>query len=121
MRMDAMMLSRAKSTIDSPVYAMLFKIQIFRGNKFSNISNRPYCLTVQPPQPGISMASYTLLQEDTQQPPLEQERIQLKKTMALMMLRQQIAGEFHPEPESHNHMVQVGILLQSKKELTTYT
>ena len=49
------------------------------------------------------MVSYTLLQEDAQQSPLEQERIQLKKMMVLMMIMQQIGGEFHPEPESHNH------------------
>jgi hypothetical protein len=49
------------------------------------------------------MVSYTLLQEDAQQSPLEQEQIQLKKTLVLMTITQQIGGEFHPEPESNNH------------------
>jgi len=57
---------------------------------------------VQPPQFDISMAFYKPSQEDTQQPPLEQELIQLKKKMVLMMIMQQTAGGFHPEPESHN-------------------
>jgi len=48
------------------------------------------------------MASYKPLQEDTQRSPLEQEQIQLKKMMVLMMIIQQTAGGFHPEPESHN-------------------
>jgi hypothetical protein len=55
------------------------------------------------PRSGISMVSYTLLKEDAQQSPLEQERIQLKKMMVLMTTMRQIGGEFHPEPESHNH------------------
>uniref|UniRef100_A0A0A9DVI8 Uncharacterized protein n=1 Tax=Arundo donax TaxID=35708 RepID=A0A0A9DVI8_ARUDO len=54
---------------------------------------------VQPPQFGISMASCTLLQEDAQRSPLEQEQIQLKKMMVLMMIKQQTAGGFHPEPQ----------------------
>lgn len=54
---------------------------------------------MQLPRSGISMVSYTLLQEDAQQSPLEQERIQLKKTMVLMTIMQQIGGEFRPEPE----------------------
>jgi hypothetical protein len=58
---------------------------------------------VQLHRSGISTVSYTLLQEDAQQSPLEQERIQLKKTMVLMTIMQQIGGEFHQEPESHNH------------------
>lgn len=56
---------------------------------------------MQPPQFDISMASYKPLQEDTQQPPLEQELIQLKKKTVLMMIMQQTAGGFHPEPENH--------------------
>jgi hypothetical protein len=57
---------------------------------------------VQPPQFDVSMVSYKPLQEDTQRSPLEQEQIQLKKMMVLMMIMQQTAGGFHPEPESHN-------------------
>jgi hypothetical protein len=69
---------------------------------------------VQPPQFGVLMISCILLQEDARQPPLEQERTQLKKTMALR-IRQQTVGGSHPEPDVYNHMelwMQFNIFLQ---------
>jgi hypothetical protein len=72
------------------------------------------CSIVQPPQFGVLMISCILLQEDARQPPLEQERTQLKKTMALR-IRQQTVGGSHPEPDVYNHMelwMQFNIFLQ---------
>lgn len=54
-------------------------------------------LTVQPPQCGVFAASCILSVAYIPQPPLVQEQIQLKKTMAEKS-RQQIAGGFHPKP-----------------------
>jgi len=73
-------------------------MEVYGGNLPLHIQQGKYSIVLLP-RSGISMVSYTLLKEDAQQSPLEQERIQLKKMMVLMTIMRQIGGEFHPEPQ----------------------